>query len=409
MFRTPPYLEKIENVQLYLDTPLTFPGNGQTQTKSNHKFTSKDRDIFYDWYNAYFRVDFKFEAKANGTNIDADTESVQINGSFSLIKNLKLKSAGKILYEADNIHKGIFIKNLLDFSDDFSRNVAKNQFWYLDSDATTVTDANATNLGMQARAILSHGGQIVQTIIPLNRYSFFEIDFESDLQDDPEMIYQNDGTAQGIVVRKFELWAPQLHFTDKGLSLVNENFVKPTEWKYLKENLHISSSRRDVNGMWLITPGGKNRKHVFVFLQQTLKQDSYTQNPYIFDTFDIDGDDSASLDTCRLKYGSNFYPEIDYDHDFKIRILNDLINFRYRKNDCNSSVQLQLANFEKLYPIIYVDLRNVKESVTGDPKKLECHYRLNEAANAQDYMIFALVLNEQECVLKQIGNELVAV
>ena len=44
------------------------------------------------------------------------------------------------------------------------------------------------------------------------------------------------------------------------------------------------------------------------------------KNPYIFDTFDIDGDDSARLATCRLQYGTNFYPELEYDHDFKIRI-----------------------------------------------------------------------------------------
>ena len=54
-----------------------------------------ERDNFYDLYNAYFRVDFKFEAKANGANIGADTESAPINGSFSLIKSLKLSSAGK--------------------------------------------------------------------------------------------------------------------------------------------------------------------------------------------------------------------------------------------------------------------------------------------------------------------------
>ena len=174
MFRSQPYLENTTYVQINLDTPLSFPGNNQYQTKRGHKFTVRDRDNFYDWYNAYFRADFKFEAVANGANIGADTESAPINGSFSLIKNLTLKSAGKKLYEADNIHKGIFIKNLLDFSDDFSRSVAKNQFWYLDSDATTVTDNNATNLGMRARALLSHGGLIVQTIIPLNRYSFFE-------------------------------------------------------------------------------------------------------------------------------------------------------------------------------------------------------------------------------------------
>jgi len=298
--------------------------------------------------------------------------------------------------------------------------VAKNQFWYLDSDATTATDNNATNLGMRARALLSHEGEMVKTIIPLNRYSFFEglsdrllpplqLEFEIVLQDDQEMIFQNDGTARRIVVRKFELWVPQLHFTGKEQTLANENFLKPTQWKYLNQTLKSSSAQRDANGMWLITPGIKDPKHVFVFFQQNRKQNSYTQNPYLFDTFDIDGDNTVRLDTCRLQYGTTFYPELDYDHDFKIRILNDLIDFRYRKNDYNTGVQLQLANFEKLYPTIYFDLRNTKESVTGDSKKLEFHYRLNEAANAQDYIIFALILNENEFVLKQIGNELVAV
>ena len=202
---------------------------------------------------------------------------------------------------------------------------------------------------------------------------------------------------------------PQLQFSGQGQTLVNENFLRPTQWKYLKEVLHLSSSKRDENGTWLITPGVKNAKHVFVFLQQTRKQNSYTQNPYIFDTFNIDGDNSARLATCRLQYGTSFYPELDYDHDFKIRILNDLINFRYRKNDYNTGVQLQLNNFQELYPIIYFDLRNTKESVTGDSKKLDFHYRLTEAANAQDYTIFVVVLNEEEFVLEQIGNELVAV
>ena len=238
---------------------------------------------------------------------------------------------------------------------------------------------------MRARALLSHGGATVQTIIPLNRYSFFEglsdrllppmqLEFEIVLQDDREMIFRNDGTARRIVVRRLELWVPQLQFTAQGQTLVNDNFLRPIQWKYLKEVLHLSSSQRDANGTWLTTPGVKNPKHVFVFLQQTRKQNSYAQNPYIFDTFNIDGDNSARLATCRLQYGTSFYPELDYHHDFKIRILNDLINFRYKKNDYNSGVQLQLANFQELYPIIYFDLLNTKENVTGDPKKLEFHY-----------------------------------
>ena len=121
------------------------------------------------------------------------------------------------------------------------------------------------------------------------------------------------------------------------------------------------------------------------------------------------GDDTAKLSSCRLRYGTDFLPEVQYDGNFKVRILNDLVNYRYRKNDYNSGTQLQTSNFSSLYPVLYFDLRSVKEGVTGDPKSLTLEYRLNEAANAQDYTIYAAVLNEEEVVVKQIGNELVII
>ena len=77
MFRSKPYLENTSYVQIRLDTPIELPQNNQFQTKSGYKFTLKDRNNFYDWYNAYFRVDFKFEAKANGANIGADTNQLR--------------------------------------------------------------------------------------------------------------------------------------------------------------------------------------------------------------------------------------------------------------------------------------------------------------------------------------------
>lgn len=53
----------------------------------------------YDWYNTFFHVDFKFEVLANNGNADADPESAPINGAFSLIKNVTVKSVGKPVYE----------------------------------------------------------------------------------------------------------------------------------------------------------------------------------------------------------------------------------------------------------------------------------------------------------------------
>ena len=298
MFRTPRFLEKF---QFNLDTPLTFPGNNQPQRKIGQKFFLKDRDNVYDWYNVYFHVNFTFDALAYSARL------APINRSFSLIKSMTVKSTGKLVYEADNLHKVVFIKVLLDYSDDYARSVAKSQFRYLDTDDANVTAFPAlTNQGIKARALLSSAGATVETVIPLNSYSFFEelsdrllppmhLEFEIVLQDDSEIIFQNGTTARRIVVQKFE-------------NLVNENFLKPTQWSYLKEMLHPSSSRRDAEGSWLVTPGVKNPKHVFVFFQQTQRQNYLEHNPYFLGTFNIDGDNTTKLSTCRLQYGTSYYP-----------------------------------------------------------------------------------------------------
>lgn len=124
--------------------------------------------------------------------------------------------------------------------------MGKNEFWYLDPDATTVTADDATNLGMRQRALLTQDGRTVETILPLNRYSFFEglsdrllppmqLEFEIVLQNDAEMLFQNDGTARGIVVRRLELRVRQLKFKGEGQKLVNENFLKPTQYVEILE------------------------------------------------------------------------------------------------------------------------------------------------------------------------------
>ena len=87
-----------------------------------------------------------------------------------MISHLMIKSAGKIVYETTNLHKITYVKNLLDYSDDYSRSVAQNSLWYLNTDGTSTN----TNAGLEARHQLTITNQDVNVIIPLNRYSFFE-------------------------------------------------------------------------------------------------------------------------------------------------------------------------------------------------------------------------------------------
>ena len=421
MFRNPDLLEKVNMARYDLSTPLTFPLNTQKQNKTTWQIFCNSRNKWFDWYNAYFRVNYTFEATNNGAAVVADTQSSTLNGSASLINKLVVKSAGKTLYNIDNAHKAVFVKNLLDFSDDYARSTAKSQFWYLDTDATTLTGDNATNKGIQLREKLTNAGKVVETTIPLNRYSFFEnledkmlppmqLEFEITFQSDEELIWQNDGTDRRVVIRNFELWVPSLQFTSVGQKLVNENFLKPAKWSFLKETIHSSTSRRDAVGMWQISPGVKNAKHVFVWLQRSDKANAYTGNPYIFDTFKLNAaDDNSYLSTCRLQSGANeFIPELDYAADFKERILRDVSNFRYRSNDYNTGTQLNIANYSTLYPLIYFDLRADKTNLTNDPQQLVFHYRLSQAAGA-DYTIYAVVLNEEEMIVDKVGGEIVVV
>ena len=81
-----------------------------------------------------WRCNFNSRKRQTLLAIAAADRITVINGSHSLIKHMTIRSAGKIIYDTDNLHKVCFVKNLLEYSDDFSRSVAKNSFWYLDTE-----------------------------------------------------------------------------------------------------------------------------------------------------------------------------------------------------------------------------------------------------------------------------------
>ena len=69
MFRNPELLEKTNMMRFDLTTPLTFPGANASQQKVGWKIVCNDRNNWFDWYNAYFRVNYTLEAKANGRDL----------------------------------------------------------------------------------------------------------------------------------------------------------------------------------------------------------------------------------------------------------------------------------------------------------------------------------------------------
>ena len=414
-FRSPENVQRNELVRFELMSNIRAPANAAEQQKNGYKFVINDRGTFYDWFNAFFEVRFKIDLKADGAD-NADGRSTIINGSHSLIKHLVIKSAGKIIYDTDNLHLVTFVKNLLEYSDDYSRTVAKNCLWYLDTDGTS--DA-ATNLSFEARRLLTSDRKLVDVTIPLNRYSFFEelegrmlppmqLTFEIDLNNDAELLFGAINTTR-LTIDRFYLWVPRLEPKDALMSKFVSDFQKPSKWKYLREMYQHSDVTRN-SGDFRISASIDKVRHVFVYLQQ-LKNNNIRQNPYIYDTFNLTAADPAVtwLLNCRLEYGNGvFYPELNYDYESKSRIFSDLMNYSWKKNDYNTGTQLNVSNWESLYPLLYFDLSYQAEQVSRDPKQLKLKYQINQASTA-DFQLHAIVLYEQDVVIDKVGDQLVIV
>ena len=428
-FRTSEYLQRNEFVRFQLQDVIRIPAGGQHQQKNGYKFLINDRSSFYDWYNAYFEVQFQLQVLADGTGIPNATRATVINGAHSLIKHMKIVSAGKIVYDTDNLHKVTFIKNLLEYSDDYSRSIAKDSFWYLDVNNADMTAAG--NTGFEARRLLTRrvgeGGtnadnapKNINVIIPLNRYSFFEelesrmlvpmqLELNIELQNDAELIYKTAAAdANRVVINRFLLWVPKLIPKDSLYDKFVESFLSKASWKYNRE-LYASSGPLQHSGYFQISSSIDNVKAIFVYLQRN-KTNNENANPYHFDTYKLNAaDENSYLTNCRLEYGNGvFYPETEYDSESKVRIFNDLMSYAMRKNDYNTGTQLNISNYNSLYSIIFFDLSYQAEKITRDPKELIFRYKLSASSTAI-FRAHAIILYEEEVVIDKIGNELVIV
>ena len=341
---------------------------------------------------------------------------------------MTINSSNKIIYDTNNLHKVTFVKNLLEYSDDFSRSTAKNSFWYLDTDTTTAN----TNTGFEARRLQTQavqnngtgGAKDIETIIPLSRFSFFEelegkmlppmkLQFEIQLQDDKELIHMANGTDEGrVVVDSFLLWVPRIDPKDSLYDKFVSSFLKPKQWSYLREMYIESASTKKSSGFFQISASIENVKHVFVYLKRSdpPNNNRAEENPYLMNTFKLnEADNTSSLLTCKLEYGNGvYYPETQYNSKRKIRMLNDVSSYAMRKNDVNTGTQLNVANYTSLYSLVYFDLISQKEKPTRDPKQLLFHYNLTADATA-NFSVHAIVLYDQLIKIDNLGNELVII
>ena len=161
-----------------------------TKKKDGYRFVADNSGEVtpFDWYNARISVDFKVVLLANGGNIALADHNGIVNGSYSLLKHFDIKLNGKKVYDFNDANHAVNIKNLLEYSPYYADKTASKEFFYLDiyrnaeerefegSGTNQLAKRRAEyNKGFALRKALLGVSSTVNTEIPLNRYSFFEM------------------------------------------------------------------------------------------------------------------------------------------------------------------------------------------------------------------------------------------
>ena len=270
-------------------------------------------------------------------------------------------------------------------------------------------DVNTTyNKGFAARKALLGLSTIVNREIPLNRYSFFEelqdkllpnmkIDLDIEFEDDKNLIWR-----QGAADTKI----PRLIFNSEGQKLYMENYLKPYKWTYLKEAVFTSNISTQNSGHFRITNGISKPRYVFVFFINNANLNNQLENPFLYNTLSV-STDPRTLTRCHLEVGNgNEYPRLHYKPtEDPSRVFRDVMKYVNANNNLQGGSLLNISNFKNLYPFIYFDLTKQKTDIKDGVTKLAFHYKLS-GATATDYIIYGIVLHEQEAEIEKEGGKL---
>ena len=446
-FRDPDYVERYEDVIFDLETALnTTVGNNAHQKKNGYRFVVDNTGEVtpFDWYNARISVDFKVVLLANGGNIAVNDHNGIVNGSYSFLKHFDIKLNGKKVYDCNDANHAVNIKNLLEYSPSYAEQTASNEFYYLDTtrhpEETRFTKRQVThrrnaannadeaglmlddvvanyNKGFALRKALLGVSAIVNTEIPLNRYSFFEmlenkllpntrVEINFEIESDGNLIWQAGADCR-VVITRMQLYVPRITFNSQGQSAYMSQYLKPHKWTYLRENIERSNSSQQRAGHFRISSGISKPRHVFVFIINDANIDAQTVNPFLYNTFSV-STNPRTLSNCHLEVDNgNEYPEIHYTPSTNMtRVFRDVLKYVHKNNEYGEGSLLNISNFKTLFPFLYFDLTKQKMDIKDGTTKLTFKYELS-GTTTTPYSIYALTLYEQDVELIQKDGKVI--
>ena len=448
-FRSDKYLNRMKYYAYDLETDIstTIRGNNQEQMKNQHRFiidnTAEINPI--DWYNAFFEVEFKLVKLADAANFAIENEAANLctmNNGLSLIKEIRVLSEGESVYNNNiSANECANLMTLLNYTKSYADSVGSDQFFYIDTSADADTQnfgrlaitGNAQNVdgippnpnyneGFNKRRKLTAVGVTRNISIPLNLYSYFasfkrnihpnlKINIELRLEQDVNLIFRGGAAADGkIIVSKLRLWCPKLIFNAEGLNLYRSDYMKPKKWPYLAEYFYKFTRAGDNRGdMVRLVTSIRKPRHVFIWTVPEASYAAQTANIFVFDTNSI-GTNNVHFSRAQLVVNnSKYYPEISVNANEKTKLYRALMEYNgtYTQDKICGSL-INRDNFDKLFGVLYFDLRKQDDDLIDASVTINFNYQLSGAPGAavNQYRINVLILHENEIELAQVGSKL---
>ena len=162
---------------------------------------------------------------ANGGNIAIADHNGIVNGLYSFLKDFDIKLNGKNIYNCNDANHAVNIKDLIDYSPAYANKTASKEFFFLDTSRNAeerefeVSGTSqlakrqaADNKGFALQKALFGTSCTVNTEIPLNRYSFFEmledkllpntrVEMNFEIESDGNLIWQAGADCRVVITR----------------------------------------------------------------------------------------------------------------------------------------------------------------------------------------------------------------
>ena len=424
-YRSSKLIERYEDVVFELETALNVNlANDANQTKTNHRFVvdNSGESTPFDWYHARFNINITLDQIADGADVAADDHMGIVNSAFALIKKLNIKMNGVDVYECSDVNQATNIKNLLEYSQGYSKSQGTNELFYIDTtrnaeERTAVAQAATYNSGFAARKLLLNAGATLNTEIPLNRYGFFEslhsellpnsrIEIRIDLESDNNICWRAGGANCRVILTGFQLIVPRIVFNADGKTLYMKEYLETRKWQYLRELVERGNSTQQQSANFRISTSINKPRHVFVFILNDANLETQTVNKFMYNTFNVVN--NRRLMSCHLEVGNGKeYPDVHYKpNEEPTRVFRDVLKYVHANSDYSGDTLLNRSNFGTIFPFIYFDLTKQPTDIKDGMTKLTFKYTLSGATNAP-YSVYAFVLYEQDVEMRKIDGKLI--